>query len=266
MKNSPVTRISIRGNLINIDAAHEDEIGIYGRKFWEDASDGTYEDNTFDFIQSCSNLGYENFLDIGAATGCMTLYAASLGMKVKSIEPQLIVFQALTRNIGLNPAMAESIEARYALVVGEANNPTPEDFFMPGAAGPIAGGKIANDTVSLEELLCDIPTSSGIAIKIDIEGAEFPLLTSQSSIDILRTSQAKLYLALHPGFSRPLDSQPAYIKHLSWRFFALAETVILYAKCLKFAQIKTANGKNKLNMFGFFFRIVRHEKEFQVQF
>jgi hypothetical protein len=101
---------------------------------------------------------------------------------------------------------------------------------------------------------------------MDIEGAEFPLLTSQDSIDSLRSSNARLYLSLHPGFSRPLGSNPEFMALLSWRFLALADIIRLFAKCLRFGRIETADGKKRLNLFGFLRRIAKHEKEFQVQF
>ena len=69
----------IRTTEVRVDIGYESEIGIYADPFWQQIADGHYETVTFDFLENLHLSGFEYFLDIGAATGCMSLYAAATG-------------------------------------------------------------------------------------------------------------------------------------------------------------------------------------------
>ena len=105
----------IRGAEVTVDIGFESEIGIYADPFWQQIADDQYEKVTFDFLENLHKSGYEYFLDIGAATGCMSLYAASTGMKVIAVEPQELVYSALVRNVGLNPSLESFIYHRLPI-------------------------------------------------------------------------------------------------------------------------------------------------------
>ncbi len=256
----------IRGAEVTIDIGYESEIGIYADPFWQQIADDLYEKVTFDFLENLHKSGYEYFLDIGAATGCMSLYAASTGMKVIAVEPQELVYSALVKNVELNPSLKSHISVEYALVSGSNQEASVSEAFTPGAAGPIESGALTSKSITLIELLQRCPINSKVAMKIDIEGAEFPLLSNLSTFSFLASRKPLIYIALHPGFKRPLDKNSSYTKRLIWRAQAAQDAINFYFTISRKAKIEVASTKRRVRLIGLLLALARDEKDYLINF
>ena len=61
------------------------EIDFYGDSYWEKISQKSYEPDTMVFLEN--NVGpLTDFIDVGAATGAMSLIAAKLGSRVQDFS------------------------------------------------------------------------------------------------------------------------------------------------------------------------------------
>ena len=216
---------SIRGTEVIIDADLEESFGIYGRIFWNEITQGDYENATFDFIDFCREQGTQHFYDIGTATGCMALYASIKGMSVIGIEPQDKVHECLMRNLELNPTISKNISIHKALLVSETG--LIKDFFTEGANGPLEKLDNSIKTISLQELTRHTSSIDKPAFKIDIEGAEYPLLSSVQNLLLLKELKATVYLSFHPGFTSPYPENNSIFAKIVWRIKLVKETVKL---------------------------------------
>jgi FkbM family methyltransferase len=256
----------IRDAKVTVDIGFESEIGVYADPFWQQIADGHYEKVTFDFIENLRKSGFEYFLDIGAATGCMSLYAASTGLKVIAVEPQELVYSALLKNVGLNPSLESRIMLEYALVSGSNQEISVSEAFTPGAAGPIAWGALSSNSITLVELLQRCEISSKVALKIDIEGAEFPLFANSSTMDYLVERKPLIYIALHPGFKRPLDQDANLFSRIIWRLQATRDVINFYATIARKSDIYIASNNNKVGLVGLVLALSRDEKDYLLRF
>lgn len=266
MNISSYKEYKIRDATVRIDINYESNMGIYGDPFWSEIANGTYETVTFNFLEKLQASGYEHFIDIGAATGCMSLYAASTGLKVISIEPQEMVYGALVRNLSLNPSLSSRISLVYALVSKSNDQTSICESFTPGAAGPIASGTLSSNSVTIKELLTGVGNSSKVAMKIDIEGAEFPLLTDRSTVDFLSERKPLIYIALHPGFKRPLKNNASYLSRLFWRIQASVDIFEFFFSVSSKATINLATSNKKVGLLGLFSALSRDEKDYILVF
>jgi FkbM family methyltransferase len=256
----------IRGAEVTVDIGFESEIGIYADPFWQQIADGHYEKVTFDFLQNLHKSGYEYFLDIGAATGCMSLYAAATGMRVIAVEPQELVYSALVKNVGLNPSIESQISLEYALVSGSNQEASISAAFTPGAAGPIKSGVLTSNSITLIDLLERCPISSKVAIKIDIEGAEFPLLSNVATMSYLASRKPLIYIALHPGFKRPLQKNSGYLRRLIWRVQASQDVIKFYFTISGKAKIEVASTRRRVRLLGLLAALAKDEKDYLISF
>lgn len=266
MNLSSTREFMIRGFRITIDVGYERSLGVYGETFWEGVADGSYETGTFNFIEQIQKNGFEYFLDIGAATGCMSLYAASMDLKVVAVEPQELIYSALMKNIKLNGAISEKISVEYALVSASKEVSASLESFTPGAQGPLASISLSSKIVTLRELLEQFPEDAKVGVKIDIEGAEFPLLADKSTIDYLMDRKPSIFIALHPGFKKSLPGNATFISKLLWRFQASQDVAKFYVKLSKNCEIYIASSYAPVRFFGLMFALWRDEKDYILQF
>jgi FkbM family methyltransferase len=256
----------IREFSILVDTDFEEQIGLYGKNFWRGISSGVYESDTFDFIEKRANEGSRLFIDVGSATGCMVLYASALKMKVIGTEPQNLVFEALQRNISLNPDLAERILVHHCLV-GSSKSSTEDnsEYFTPGANGPIEKA-IVSKKISLEALLHSVVVQDKVSLKVDIEGAEFPLLSDVQTLRALKNKDATMYLSFHPGFTRVLSPKPTILELFKWRVLTLIETYKFVFNLRKFATITLLKSNRKLGTFNVIWKLFRDQKDFVLSF
>ena len=65
-------------------------------KFWQRYMHTDWEQDFFNYVNNTKFLKY-NFIDIGAAVGAMSLYAASKFKSVIALEPDIKVFEILKK-------------------------------------------------------------------------------------------------------------------------------------------------------------------------
>jgi FkbM family methyltransferase len=258
--------IQVRGHKLLIDVTYERSLGIYGEEFWSRIGNDIYEPQTFDFIDGVKADGYQDFIDVGAATGCMSLYAASIGLNVLAIEPQSRVFQALEINLSLNQNASKLIRCEFALVVGSKDAESVRGSFTPGAAGPLDTNGLSSKTISFKDIVDFFPINSKTAIKIDIEGAEFPLFSNAETLELLSNVKPRIYIALHPGFRVPLLPQAKLPLRIVWRCHAAKDILNFYRSIRKFATIHNAKSNKKIGLMGLFNGLKRDEKDYIVSF
>jgi FkbM family methyltransferase len=258
--------ISLRGKPRSIDVEYEEKIGIYGKDFWTLINDNAYESETFDFIQRTFVPG-AFFFDIGAATGCMSIYAAQLGYQVVALEPQYSVFEALRRNIALNPDLHGNIETVHALVVNSKSQEAKDisDFFTPGASGPLEGLSDSVKRIPMQDLFHRANLDAKTVIKVDIEGAEFNLLRDVELLSELKARNSVMYLSLHPGFLTPLRGKSKFAR-LVWLAKATLEVADLYFRLRRYSLIKNNKGTVELSLLGILRHLKRDSRDFQINF
>jgi FkbM family methyltransferase len=266
MESTSAKHYKVRGKSILVDTEFESSLGIYGEPFWQGVSSGEYESLTFDFIEQLYKNGFRYFLDVGAATGCMSLYAASTGLSVIAVEPQELVYEALSKNIYLNPDLKSEISVEYALVTGSKTISAIHESFTPGAEGPLAAKSLSTNSLTLQDLIEKCSPSSQVAIKIDIEGAEFPLLHDEATLEYLAKRKPLIYIALHPGFKKPLAKNPRFIHKFLWRIQAAQDIISFYFGISKVASISVASKKNKVKLAGLFYALSRDKKDYILTF
>jgi hypothetical protein len=105
-----------------------------------------------------------------------------------------------------------------------------------------------------------------LLIKIDIEGAEWKLFSRLEILKNLQKHQAKVLLAIHPGFNRPFTTKLFGIKFVSkkiWQVKNLIIAYIFFSRLFKVALISRTNldpikspKKCILLMFGGYFEFI----------
>lgn len=223
---------------------------FYGQNFWERISRSEYEPDTLDFLRRHCNHE-TTFMDIGAANGAMTLLSASFGSHVFSYEPDPMMFRVLSRNVKLNPDLNQRIllsDTALAAKHGEidfsrgSNSRVLSDIVFSEAH------KYSDKKVKVNALSDEIEKIHGnktkLVIKMDIEGAEWGILSDESTLDCLHKHNAKMLLAVHPGFYRPHKKLFPGFNRLSleiWRLRNYFEARNFFSKLERYASVKRTN-------------------------
>ena len=191
------TKIQIRNVKFRVDLSKD----FYGPEFWKSYESETWEPDTLSWIFRTVRKG-TTFLDIGAANGSLSLLASSLGALVKAYEPNPIVFDVLERNVKCNPRLRKRIKLHQAAIGTNYEKVT----FTPNSSKFLTRMTILDKTnhdltevVSFTEIISQIQ-SEHILMKVDIEGAEFPLFSNRDVLQNLKSKSCKVFLSLHPGF------------------------------------------------------------------
>jgi FkbM family methyltransferase len=222
----------------------------YGLSFWRNFSNMSYEPDTQALLEVFCNPNTV-FMDIGAANGSMTILAASLGAKVWAYEPNPHVFQSLHSNIYLNPSLVDSVQLINKAVSIENSTLSTSSTNLSEVLTPIVFTEWSSQTpievISIldEVARCrELNPESEIVIKMDIEGAEWKILSSELVLESLQREKVVLILALHPGLHRPIGNR----KTLSLRFRSLiwnaknsVDAHRLYSRLNRFATIQRTN-------------------------
>ena len=117
---------------------------------------------------------FEHWVDCGGNVGAFTLLACALGAKVTTYEPDPYNCEMIKKNLKLNGFTADVICAglvhndvkKVNLYVGNNGNVWRNSMFKNWN-----GKGLKVDCVNFDEVIPD-----GVCIKIDIEGAEMPIL------------------------------------------------------------------------------------------
>lgn len=222
----------------------------YGISFWRNFSSMNYEPDTQALLQVFCDSD-TIFMDIGAANGSMSILAASLGAKVWAYEPNPHIFQSLHFNVNLNPSLVDNVELINKAVSVDSGSISMTSSNLSDVLTPIVftDWSLQNsiEVVSIIEELdrCGrFNPKSKIVIKMDVEGAEWLILTNSKVLHELKRRNVILILALHPGLQRPITRGTNLlfrIKSLIWNVRNSIDSYKLYCKLYELSIIKRTN-------------------------
>ncbi len=143
------------------------------------------------------------YVDLGAWIGSTVLLAAPLVSRIVCVEPDPLAFAALSENLALNPEVMQKTTAVQA-AVGETDGSV---ILTSAGAGGDSNSSVARagdtgarweiEQMTLATLLSRAALGPPDFIKVDIEGAEYDLL---STLPVQPLHQPPtLYVALHPN-------------------------------------------------------------------
>ena len=164
--------------------------------FWRKVGEGRWETDTFEFIDRHVN-DQTVFVDIGAWIGPISLYAAPVARKVIALEPDPVAWASLQANVALNGDKVELWHTALGLEPGEL-----ELFAADGFGRSVTSALGGPGTQSIRvpvKTFGDVASAVGdapCAVKIDVEGYEYPLFDALMTFVLDR--KAPLHLSLHP--------------------------------------------------------------------
>ncbi len=242
-----IIKARLRNDEVEVDLTND----YYGKDFWDRISSRKYEPDTIGFIED--NCNYKtDFMDIGAANGAMTLIAASMGSRVSSYEPDPKIFKVVERNVELNNKYKQLISLHNKGIsstkgilnfsLGEDTSVLSEIVFT----GHNATDKQRIEILSLKEEMDEFHSDKNreLIIKMDIEGAEWRILKSVEVLKALRQHEARLLLAVHPGFHRPFRKRMRGLdraRHLFWNLRNYRESIELFERIELHGSITRTN-------------------------
>jgi FkbM family methyltransferase len=277
--------MGIRGQMLkNYDAwfgklTLDPEIDFYGDSFWQSISQKTYEPDTMAFLETYVDANTD-FIDVGAATGAMSFIAASLGARVLAFEAIPRVFEIAQLHLSCNPKFANQVNLQ-----NKAISSRPGTLQLGKKADPSVLASISNEEVinpdeskiEVASLIQEINSfhnqDNKLVIKIDIEGAEWKLLSDKETLAGLQREKALILLAIHPGFNRPFKELPFGITAITKKFWQIQNLLVAYfffkrllmsatLRRTSFDKIKSAK-KCTLLMFGGYFEFIINFAETQ---
>jgi FkbM family methyltransferase len=222
------------------------EIDFYGDIYWEKVSQKSYEPDTMVFLEN--NLGPStDFIDVGAATGAMSLIAAKLGSRVLLIEAVPWIFNVAKLHIEGNPEIAKMVTLKNCAISSHRGVLKMGNEADPAILSSIANKELMAGTessVKISTLADEIESfhvlQRKLIIKIDIEGAEWKLLSHIDTLEVLDRHSARVLLAIHPGFDRPFRILPLGITNLTKKSWQVKNAVLTYKffkRIFKFAKV-----------------------------
>lgn len=200
---SSILEIQLRGKALRFHTPGDH----YPIKYYEDVAHDLWEPHIVAFIER-HVTNRTLFIDVGAATGVTTLFAAALGARVVAFEPNPFVFKSLVENIKLNEANGQ-VEIRK-LALSDHNDSIhfnadsdPEVITSITVTGGEAYENHEVKVRSIDQVLSELslPLRQHVFMKMDIEGAEYRILSSPTSMSAISMSCSKLIFSLHPGFT-----------------------------------------------------------------
>jgi len=142
------------------------------------------------------------YVDLGAWIGSTVLLAAPLVSRIVCVEPDPLAFAALSENLAVNPevmgkttAVQAAVGATDGSVILTSAGKGGDSNSSVARAGD-TGARWETEQVSLATLLSRAALGPPDFIKLDIEGAEYDLL-STGPLQLNRPPT--LYVALHPN-------------------------------------------------------------------
>ena len=227
-----------------VDAASDS----YGPKFWDTFAKGEYEpDTTLTLLHKFDTNTI--FFDVGAATGAMSLMAASQGSKVIAYEPISIFFEALSQNLALNPGLVKLVTLRKAIISTREG-----EYSLTNAVGHSISSIVFDPENSKEEKVSEVllvneintffKKGKNLVLKVDIEGAEYKIFQDLDLLNLLQELNAEVILAIHPGFFRPIGNRNSkfwHLRHVLFVFRNMVDNFLFYRTLTRVALIYRSN-------------------------
>lgn len=238
----------IVSNFSNFDFNVDSISDPYGVEYWKSFANGSYEpDTTQTLLSLCDNQTI--FFDVGAATGTMTLMAASQGSRVISYEPISEFYNALHKNLNLNPQFKELVVLRKAIISTRNGVVSLATAVGESISSIVFDPKNVDEEFVEEVRLRDEITKFytkefKLVLKIDIEGAEYNILKDVKLLKLLQELKADVILAIHPGFFRTSNKRSRKTRNFNHGIFLLRnykDNWSLYRRITPFARIARTN-------------------------
>ena len=259
------------------DFSLDPDIDFYGDIYWQGVSNKAYEPDTMIFLENNIN-STTDFVDVGAATGAMSIIAAKLGARVLAYEAVPKVYEIARAHINSNPGISNRIILRNKAISSQPGILELGKNSDPKVLASISNEEVTNSnkaTVEIVSLVDELETfhkeENSLVIKVDIEGAEWKLLSDKKTLEGLSRHKAHVLLAIHPGFDRPFKVLPFGLTFLTkkiWQFQNLVIAYRFFGTLLKVATIqRTSLDKIKsprkcvLLMFGGYFEFILNFQE-----
>lgn len=193
--------------------------------FWHGVSH--WEPETFDIVKQYADQS-KAFIDIGAWNGVISLYASKSFNNVLAIEPDVIAFDKLARNIELNNisnTVYSNIALSYSngtMVLHQSKPGDSMSSLLPRAGVTFeTTGFQGVETRRFEDMIEGIDTPIGL-IKMDIEGGE--LLVIPDMKEYLAKNKPPIYISFHP-FWFPEDTKSLEIAAFADLLFGIYPVV-----------------------------------------
>lgn len=216
---------------------------FYGNAFWDKIESGTYEPDTMNFLQNFVNTE-SDFIDAGVANGAISIISALQGARVLGYEAMPGICGVAVKNIELSK-MNSVVEIRNRAISNQdgvmnlayASDPTILSS-ITFSSQEDQGTKIYVD--SLSKVIVDFhDPRRNLIVKMDIEGAEWKLLSDRQTIERLRAHKAVVLLAIHPGFHRPFRKLPLGLTVVSKYIWHTRNAI----ECFQIFNSIASNGK-----------------------
>lgn len=232
-------KIQLRGRTLRFHTPGDH----YPIKYYEDVAHDLWEPHTVAFLER-HVTNQTLFIDVGAATGVITLFAAALGARVVAFEPNPFVFKSLVENIKLNEASSQ-VEI-WELALSDHNDlihfnadSSPEVISSIAVTGGAAYKNHEVKVRSIDQVLSELslPLREHVFMKMDIEGAEYRILSNPTSMSAISMSCSKLIFSLHPGFTFKKSSN-----RLKKLFLVIPRFVIVFNQHLEIFRVLSSLG------------------------
>lgn len=221
---------------------------FYGDFYWDKIENGSYEPDTMNFLSYFVDKNTD-FMDVGVANGAMSILSSLLGARVIGYEAMPGICNVAIQNIALNK-MQSTVTIKNKAISNHRGGMTLSQTSDPAILSSITFSGNENDGSNLEvvSLIDEVEEFHALGrdliIKIDIEGAEWKLLSDRNVLEILRAHKAVVLLAIHPGFHRPFRKWPPLVGFVSkyfWHFRNVAECYQLFKSIDLLAKILRTN-------------------------
>lgn len=156
----------------------------------------------------------DRVVDIGAQIGSFSLLAASRGARVLSFEPSAMNRELLIRNIAMN-SLEDKVEVKHHAIYrpGVQRRTLYHTYTNTGGHSLLGwvGPAHQVECLSLDEVFDCFGIDSCQVLKLDVEGAECPILYSASHETLSKIQLLYAEVIDHPGLdSLRLPGEPAY--------------------------------------------------------
>lgn len=205
------------------------------QNFWAAVRAGKWEPETFAIFDKYICRG-KTFIDIGAWNGVCSIYAAALGARVWSVEPDTAVWPELTENLRINNGLMIHAQVCVSDINGSRmlNSATPHGLGNSESSvidrGHI-GTEIRVNSETLEEFIQkrNIVIENICLIKMDVEGGE--ILIFKQAKNFLAKYRPTMYVSFHPAWFPDKEND---IEMLIDSIFPTYSTVISVATGLEY--------------------------------
>jgi FkbM family methyltransferase len=198
------------------------EQGVYGHDFWITKYE---ESQAALFMRYLNRFPEAVFIDLGAGIGAYTLPALVKNQKVIAFEPENNTYQVLKENISAN-RFDQDFQIINAAIVSDIDS-------QRKFGGDARNQHVHNFSQEEVDFSTVLSQNSKALIKIDIEGAEWPLMQSKKIINLLRTGEYTIIFAPHIGFHSDKRNS-SYRRLIEFRIGVIRELVTLLSISLKF--------------------------------